>query len=141
MARGHSNHSHFSAATATATATTTTTTHSLLRTDPAHFLDVGLANAKFGGFGSGSSTSLRQNGGSSTATQLLPPPAISSLRLTTPDEATRARLQQQRVREHRRVVSDKIPGLKTSAGMFPMARVQVEWEKGLDDQHETNCHF
>lgn len=52
-------------------------------------------------------------------TQLLPPAAITPLRLTGREDATRVRLQRQRTGELHRghiVVGDRIPGFKTSAG-------------------------
>jgi hypothetical protein len=60
---------------------------------------------------------------STTAQQhLLPPAAITTLRLTGREDFTRVQLQKQRVGEHHHhyysasIVGDRIPGFKTSAG-------------------------
>ncbi|KAM0715976.1 hypothetical protein Q7P37_008490 [Cladosporium fusiforme] len=68
---------------------------------------------------------------SSTAaatTQLLPPPAITPLRLTGREDATRARLQKQRIGEQHRgqiIVGNRIPGFKTSAAFFASLRTNL----------------
>jgi hypothetical protein len=57
---------------------------------------------------------------STSTAQLLPPPAITTLRLTGREDFTRVQLQKQRVGEQHHysasVVGDRIPGFKTSAG-------------------------
>lgn len=57
---------------------------------------------------------------STTTQQLLPPAAITTLRLTGREDYTRVQLQKQRTGEHRHysasIVGDRIPGFKTSAG-------------------------
>ena len=59
---------------------------------------------------------------STTSQQLLPPPAITTLRLTGREDFTRVQLQKQRVGEQHHysasIVGDRIPGFKTSAGKF-----------------------
>lgn len=67
------------------------------------------------------SSSTSSSSATSTTQLLLPAAAITPLRLTGREDATRARLQKQRVGELHRghiVVGDRIPGFKTSAGMF-----------------------
>lgn len=55
-----------------------------------------------------------------SATQLLPPAAITPLRLTGREDYTRVQLQRERVGDFYTgpIVGDRIPGFKTSAGMF-----------------------
>jgi len=69
------------------------------------------------------SASHNNNNVRSTA-QLLPPAAITTLRLTGREDFTRVQLQKQRVGEQQysaNIVGDRIPGFKTSAGKFPLA--------------------
>jgi hypothetical protein len=64
------------------------------------------------------SASHNHNNVRSTA-QLLPPAAITTLRLTGREDFTRVQLQKQRVGEQQysaTIVGDRIPGFKTSAG-------------------------
>jgi GNAT superfamily N-acetyltransferase len=66
------------------------------------------------------SAASHNNNVRSTA-QLLPPAAITTLRLTGREDFTRVQLQKQRVGEQQysaSIVGDRIPGFKTSAGKF-----------------------
>ena len=70
-----------------------------------------------------STSHLNHRNVKSTAAQqhLLPPAAITTLRLTGREDFTRVQLQKQRVGEHHHhysasIVGDRIPGFKTSAG-------------------------
>lgn len=72
---------------------------------------------------SSAASHLNQNRNVRSTTQqqhhLLPPTAITTLRLTGREDYTRVQLQKQRVGEHyysASIVGDRIPGFKTSAG-------------------------
>ncbi|GAB7330958.1 hypothetical protein MBLNU13_g02470t1 [Cladosporium sp. NU13] len=66
---------------------------------------------------------------STTTQQLLPPAAITTLRLTGREDYTRVQLQKQRVGEHHHysasIVGDRIPGFKTSAAFFASLRTNL----------------
>ena len=70
------------------------------------------------------SASHNNNNNVRSTAQLLPPAAITTLRLTGREDFTRVQLQKQRVGEQQysaNIVGDRIPGFKTSAGKFSLA--------------------
>ena len=93
-----------------------------------HFLDIPLAN----GYGAPASASSHSRSLS----------AVAPLHLTSREESTRVQLQKQRLREqhHAVVVSQRIPGFKTSAGMSKKihAYMQVTRPHPMSDPRARN---
>lgn len=78
-----------------------------------HFLDIHIANSSAGGGGSGYGSVP-----STTTTTTIKQPSTLQLSPPQKEDSTRVQLQKQRLSEqqHAIVVSQKIPGFKTSAG-------------------------
>lgn len=117
MARSQPNHHHHHhhVSTSSASSSTTTTAKGLFDFPSAGF-EVGYGY----GYGGGGGSYVSASNHVKSSSRLLPPSAITPLRLAGRDKVTRVKLQKQRelhpVATH--LVGDRIPGFRTSAGMF-----------------------